>query len=66
MIARIALSLVVAVLVGLGVILLGIVLSSLGVEIAAKVGDFLRSWGQVIGVAAGVWYFFSRGPITLP
>ncbi len=61
MIARLVLAVVVAVVVGLVCILLGDILSTLKVPIAVTIGDFLSAWGWVIGVLAGLWYFFSGG-----
>ncbi len=64
MIQRLVLALVVAVVVGLGLILLGDVLVTLKVPIAVTIGGFLAEWGWVLGVLAGLWYFF-RGGFTL-
>lgn len=64
MISRVVLALVVAIVVGLLCILLGSVLVSLSVPIAATIGGFLVQWGWVLGVLAGLWYFF-RGSINL-
>lgn len=61
MIARLVLAVVVAMVVGLGCILLGSILAGLGVPIAKTVGGFLTQWGWVLGVLAGLWYFFSGG-----
>ncbi len=61
MIARLVLAVVVAVVVGLVCLLAGAVLSGAlgGVPIAVVVGDFLTQWGWVLGVLAGLWFFFS-------
>ncbi len=61
MIARLALAVVVAVVVTLACMLLGAILGSLGISIAVTIGDFLKQWGAVIGVLAGIWYFFAGG-----
>lgn len=61
MLNRIALAIVVAVVVTLACILLGAILSALKVDIAVTVGEFLKSYGAVIGVLAGLWHFFSGG-----
>lgn len=61
MIARLVLAVVVAVVTGLACILVGGILASLGVPIAETVGDFLVTWGWVLGVLAGLWYFFAGG-----
>lgn len=61
MLSRIVLALVVAVAVGLGCMFLGSVLGDMKVPIAETVGAFLKSWGWVIGVLAGLWYYFTGG-----
>ena len=66
MIARLVLAVVVAVVTGLVCILLGSVLASLGVPIAVTIGDFLHQWAWVIGVLAGLWYFFAGGGFNFP
>jgi hypothetical protein len=60
MIARVVLSVVVAVVVGLLLVLLGHILDTITVPIAVTIGDFCIQWGFVLGVLAGIWYFFSR------
>jgi hypothetical protein len=60
-IARLVLAVVIAVVVGLVCLLLGGILAGLGVPIAKTVGDFLEHWGWVLGVLAGLWYFFAGG-----
>jgi hypothetical protein len=64
MISRIVLAVVVAVAVGLGCMLLGGILASLNVPIAVTVGSWLTSYGWVLGVLVGLWYFF-RGNFSL-
>lgn len=59
MIARLVLAVVVAVVVTLVCILLGGILADLKVDIAVTIGRFLRDYGAVLGVLAGLWYFFS-------
>lgn len=60
MIARLVLALVVAIVVGLGLMaLLGPILVSLAVPIAVVIGNFFIQWGWVLGVLAGLWFFFS-------
>ncbi len=61
MLARIILAVVVAVAVGLACILLGGILVSLEVPIAVTIGAWLRDYGTVLGVLAGLWYFFAGG-----
>ena len=59
MIARIVIAVVIAVVVGLLLVaLLGPILVSLAVPIAVTVGDFFVRYGWVLGVLAGLWYFF--------
>ncbi len=60
MIARVILSVVVAVVAGLVFVLLGHVLETMAVPIAVTVGAFLVTYGFVLGVCAGIWYFFAR------
>lgn len=59
MLSRIVLAVVVAVVVTLACYLVGGILQELKVVIAITIGDFLKSYGGVIGVLAGLWYFFS-------
>lgn len=67
MIGRIVLAIVVAVIVGIVLIgLLGPILVSIKVPIAVTVGHFFVDWGFVIGVLAGLWFFFSGGSFGLP
>jgi hypothetical protein len=61
LLGRIILAVVVAVVVGLACMLLGAVLATLKVPIATTIGDFLTTWGWVIGVLSGLWYFFAGG-----
>jgi hypothetical protein len=66
MIARLVLALVVAIVVGLGLsALLGPILASMDVPIAVVIGTFFIKWGWVLGVLAGLWYFFAGG-FSLP
>lgn len=58
MIQRIVLAVVVAIVVTLGCFLLGEILVTLKVAIAVTIGDFFKTWGGVIGILAGLWYFF--------
>ena len=62
MIEAIVLALVIAVVVGLLLVgLLGPILTSLGIPIAQTVGGFFTQYGWVIGVLAGLWFFFTNG-----
>lgn len=60
MIGRLVIAVVVAVVVGLVLVaLLGPILISLAVPIAVVVGEFFIRWGWVLGVLAGLYYFFA-------
>lgn len=61
MIRKLILAVVVAVVVTLGCVLLGSILASLNVAIAVTVGDFLKSFSAVLGILAGLWFFFAGG-----
>lgn len=67
MITRLVLAVVVAVVVGLGLTaLLGPILVSLHVPIAVTIGHFFVLWGWVLGILAGLWFFFAGGGFTWP
>lgn len=59
MIRRLILAVVVAVIVTLACTLLGEILIKLNVDIAVTIGTFLKQYDAVIGVLAGLWYFFA-------
>ncbi len=61
MIRKLVLSVVVAVVVTLACMLLGGILSALNVSIAVVLGHFLETYGSVLGILAGLWYFFAGG-----
>jgi len=64
MIELIVLSLLVAFFVGLGLaVVLPYILRLLKVEVAVGAADIFEKWGWALGVAAGLWYFFSKGHI---
>jgi len=65
LLSRIVLAVIVAIVVGLACIFVGGILASLGIPIAVTVGGFLVTWGWVLGVLAGLWYFF-KGGFSLP
>ncbi len=54
------LSVVVACAVTLGCILLGVILESLKVQIAVVIGGFLAGYSAILGVLAGLWWFFTH------
>jgi hypothetical protein len=58
---KLILAVVVAVIVTLACFLLGGILHSLTVQIAVTIGDWLKQYGGVIGVLAGLWYYFEGG-----
>lgn len=60
-ITRIIQAVLVAVVVGLIFIFLGMVLVTLKVPIAVTIGGFMQEWGWVIGVVAGLWFYFGGG-----
>ena len=59
MIGRLAQAIVVAIAVGLGLTLLGLVLAIINVPIATTVGVFLTHYSWGIGALAGIWHFFT-------
>lgn len=61
MLRKLILAVVVAVIVTLGCYLLGAILITLKVDIAITIGNFLKSYGGVLGVVAGLWHFFTDG-----
>lgn len=58
---RLVLAVVVAVVVTLACILVGAILVALGVDIAVTIGNFLKGYAGILGVLAGLWYFFANG-----
>lgn len=66
MIRKLILAVVVAVVITLGCILLGSILDSLKVEIATTIGNFLKTYGAVLGVLAGLAWFFSGKTTLVP
>ncbi|MHB8420652.1 MAG: hypothetical protein ACYDCL_21480 [Myxococcales bacterium] len=66
MIARLVLAVVMACVTGLVCVLVGAILGSVGIPIAVTIGAFLVRWGWILGVLAGVWFFFTgRTSLTL-
>lgn len=63
---KLVLAVVVAVVVTLACILVGGILIALKVAIAVTIGDFLKDYSGVLGVLAGLWYFFAGGGINFP
>lgn len=66
MLRKLILAVVVAVIVTLACLLLGAILAALKVDVAITIGNFLKTYSAVIGVLAGLWYFFAGGPWLTP
>lgn len=61
MLSKLVLAVVVAVVVTLGCVLLGAILATLQVSVAVTIGHFLSQYSAVLGVLAGIaWYFSGR------
>ena len=62
------LAVVIAAVVGLLLTgLLGPILVAMAIPIVATVCGFLAMWGWVLGILAGLWFFFKNAPgISLP
>lgn len=65
MLSKLILAVVVAVIVTLACILVGGILITLTISIAVTIGSFLKDYAGVLGVLAGLWYFFAGG-FSLP
>lgn len=61
MLRKLILAVVVAVVVTLVCTLLGGILASLSVAIAVTVGEWLKSYAAVLGILAGLWWYFAGG-----
>jgi len=62
MIESLVLAIVVAVVVGfLLAVVLPELLKILKAEIAVRMAGIFASWGWALGVAAGIWFFFTGG-----
>ncbi len=59
MLSKIILAVIVAVVVTLACVLLGGILITLTVSIAVTIGSFLKDYAGVLGVLAGLWFFFT-------
>jgi len=59
MLKKLILAVVVAVVVTLACYLLGAILITLKVEIAVTIGNWLKQYGSILGVLAGLWQFFT-------
>lgn len=64
MIRKLILAVVVAVAVTLGLLLLGSILVSASndpTSLLVTIGKWLKSYGSLIGLLAGLWYYFADG-----
>lgn len=59
MLSKLILAVVVAVVVTLACYLVGAILITLRVDIAITIGNFLKTYGSVLGVLAGLYHFFA-------
>lgn len=68
MIARLVFAVAVGIGTALACLLLGLILSAIGVPIVTTIGDFLSRWAWVIGAVAGLISFVSGRvwPPTVP
>jgi len=66
MLARLVQAIVVAVFVTLICVLIGSILGSLSVAIAVTIGDFLKGYSAILGVLAGLWFYFGGGSFNWP
>ncbi len=62
MVSNIVLAIIVGVAVGLGLTFLGMLFISIGGSSAllAATGAFCEEFAAIIGLLAGLWYFFAR------
>ncbi len=65
MLSKLILAVVVAVVTTLVCVLVGGILISLSVEIAVTIGTWLKQYAAVLGVLAGLYYYFAGGGLTL-
>lgn len=57
---RLIIAVIVAVVTGIVLAaLLGPILLTLNVPIAETIGKFFLAWGFILGVIAGIWYYFT-------
>lgn len=62
MLGKLVMAVIVAVVVTLACALLGAILVTLEVEVAVTIGNWLKQYGAILGVLAGLWHFFAGGP----
>lgn len=64
MLRKLILAIVVAVVVTLGLLLLGQILVSVSndpTSLLVTIGNFFKSYGSLLGILAGLWFFFTDG-----
>lgn len=66
MLSKLVIAVVIAVVVTLGCYLVGAILITLKVDIAVTIGNFLKTYGGVLGVLAGLYSFFAGGSLFPP
>lgn len=67
MLTRLILAIVIFVVVGLVLVyLLGPLLLAMGLPFVNIIGEFFVRWGWLLALAAGIWHFFTSGPLVLP
>lgn len=66
MIRRVVLAVVAGIVAFLVCILLGMLLTSIGISWVAAIGAFLEQWAALIGLLVALWHFFSGGSWTWP
>jgi glutamate mutase epsilon subunit len=57
MIKQVILAIVVGIVTAIVVALIGVVLVEVGVE---QIGNFVKGVAAVVGILAGIWYFFTN------
>lgn len=66
MLRKLILAIIVAVAVTLGLYLLGAILTSSSVSadptaLLGTIGKFLKTYGSLLGILAGLWFYFTNG-----
>lgn len=64
MLIRLVQAVVVAVFITLVLSLVGSILVTLKVDIAVTIGNWLKTYGGVLGVLAGIWFFCANMSFT--
>lgn len=66
MLNRVVLAILVGAIVWLVCLFGGGLLATLAIPPIVFIGKFLQTWAYVIGVLAGLWYFFAGGGVSWP